>query len=262
MKKIENNNDNLDFVARYWQKDAFNVDKAMSHGGFGMRRRILTIMTAAAAAVVIILFGSLWARYIYNSPDSSTTELLASAKQIYGLPDGTMVTLWPGSSLTYDTESFSSDRKVSLTGKGRFDVARDPSHPFRVTADSYSITVLGTIFTADAADKKISVDVERGKVKVADSERSAILTAGMSLYADAGVFNVSQPSPQVAEFSFDNMEMGEIVAAIEKKFDIRIKGDYDPNHKLTLRLSGTAEDILSDLNIVAGTDLELIKTNK
>jgi transmembrane sensor len=66
------------------------------------------------------------------------------------LPDGTRVWLDAASSLHYPTAFTGKERKVSVSGEAYFEVVKDPSMPFMVTAGNMEVRVLGTDFNINA----------------------------------------------------------------------------------------------------------------
>ena len=52
------------------------------------------------------------------------------------------------------------------TGRATFDVARDPAREFRVEAGEVRVIVVGTRFSVQRVDGRVSVEVERGRVEV------------------------------------------------------------------------------------------------
>ena len=93
----------MDFVLKHYQEGKFDTQKAIDrfNEAYGIvqkpRRRVLpwvSGMVAAAAAVVLCVF-------LFRSNDQQI-QLMASAEvQEFVLPDGSEVTLAPGSRLTY-----------------------------------------------------------------------------------------------------------------------------------------------------------------
>jgi len=90
------------------------------------------------------------------------------------LEDGTVVTLYPGSELVFPSFFGDKERDVKLTGEGYFNVEKDPSRPFHVTAGEAKISVLGTSFNVRAyeSETKIETALVSGKVLINDKELS------------------------------------------------------------------------------------------
>jgi ferric-dicitrate binding protein FerR (iron transport regulator) len=66
------------------------------------------------------------------------------------LPDGTKVWLNAASRITFPTAFTGSERKVTISGEVYFEVARNAEKPFKVSAASANIEVLGTSFNISA----------------------------------------------------------------------------------------------------------------
>ncbi|GHB86630.1 FecR family protein [Persicitalea jodogahamensis] len=84
------------------------------------------------------------------------------------LPDGSKVTLNPGSRLSYDPSFNQSRREVTLTGEAFFKVKRDETRPFVVHTGELVTEVLGTSFRIkqNSRGKSVEVSVREGKVSV------------------------------------------------------------------------------------------------
>ena len=87
------------------------------------------------------------------------------------LSDSSLLKLYPNSSITYQ-ESFSdTERKVSLTGKAFFKVAKDKHRPFIVSSAYITTTALGTAFLVNMVSTDIvSVKLYEGKVVVRSTD--------------------------------------------------------------------------------------------
>lgn len=130
----------------------------------------------AAAAVLVILAG-LWILDPFTSRKQITTQLISSVNEIstrpgskskVQLPDGSVVWLNAGSTLTYNKDFGRENREVTLTGEGFFDVTKDKEKPFIISTESIKIKVLGTAFNVKAYpdDKKTETSLIRGSIEV------------------------------------------------------------------------------------------------
>lgn len=249
--------DNLKFVTRYWKANAFNPEKGIRALGLGRIRIFRRTLTAVAAAALIIC-STFAIRYMLTTSGSdSGIIIIAATSRNIGLPDGSTLTLWPGSAVTYDPATFLTDRHLTLNGKARFEVEHNPDYPFSVTQGITEVTVLGTIFTITPGSTGETVSVERGRVRVVNSGRSTELTAGMTAsVTDTGI-KVSDIYPDKAEFIFTDTPMATIIGNIETRFGIKIKGDYDPASRVTFRLTGTPEEIIEAINELESVSLTI-----
>ena len=123
-------------------------------------------LTTAAMILVLFVLGitSLFTRGVeqisYAAAEGDRARI--------SLPDGSLVVLNSGSTLTYPS-SFKDDlRKVVLEGEAFFSIEKDASRPFIVDANDVNVRVLGTRFNVDArsALEEIKVTVEEGTVAV------------------------------------------------------------------------------------------------
>lgn len=84
------------------------------------------------------------------------------------LPDGSVVFLNNGSTLTYPGVSAPRVMDIQLDGEARFEVVHNKLRPFTVTSEGLVTKVLGTVFEVDADKKQedIVVKLYDGKVAV------------------------------------------------------------------------------------------------
>jgi transmembrane sensor len=133
-----------------------------------------SIWFAAAATILAFITIGIW-KY---KPNTSKPSIAASSvRSITGpyyvtLPDHTIIELGKGATLSYNQASFGlQEREVRLSGTAYFDVAHNPSHPFKLRSGRVLTTVLGTAFNVSESKDFgiIEVTVVRGKVGVGDS---------------------------------------------------------------------------------------------
>jgi transmembrane sensor len=134
------------------------TDKVLS---FAAPRRRAAVWAAVAAAACLAAFVApqLWLR---TGTDFSTQTAELRTVQ---LSDGSTVQLDARSSIAVELKA---DRRAVklLGGRAFFDVAKDASRPFTVTAGDVDITVLGTSFDVRLGEQEVSVAVQRGSVQV------------------------------------------------------------------------------------------------
>lgn len=101
-------------------------------------------------------------------PQSVTVQANAGMRTNLELPDGTVVCLNSGSSITYPLPYDKDQRKVSLVGEAYFKVTHNPECPFIVGVidDKMSVKVLGTEFNlqAYAGENKICATLVNGRI--------------------------------------------------------------------------------------------------
>lgn len=134
------------------------------------RRRWLAVGAGLAAAGVagVVLAPGLASRRATGSQAKPEGLRLATA-----VGEIRQVTLEDGSRLSLGGESAAivrladdSRRVEILSGDAWFEVARDPSRPFSVTAERLTATVLGTVFEVRRNRRGVQVGVAEGRVRV------------------------------------------------------------------------------------------------
>ena len=259
----------MDFVLKHYQEGKFDTQKAIkrfneAHGIVQKpRRRILpwvSGMVAAAAAVVLCVF-----LFRGNDPQTQQIQLVADAQiQEYVLPDGSEVTLAPGSRLTYSEKS---PRKTQLEGKAFFEVARDEAVPFEITSDGAFVRVLGTKFMVDAGSSVKEVYVTEGKVLFAKSSDSegVVLTKDMqATLSESDAVPVVAMEPDVnsiawqrGSFIFDKTPLREVLETLSEYYKVSFAAT-----DLDKQLSGEfyAEDLDLIISLIeSALDVHIIK---
>ena len=256
----------MDFVLKHYQEGKFDTQKAIdrfneAHGIVEKpRRRVMPWVSgfvAAAAAVILCVF-------LFRGNDQQI-QLMADAEiQEFVLPDGSEVTLAPGSRLTYREKS---PRKTQLEGKAFFEVARDEAAPFEISADGSFVRVLGTKFMVNAGTPVKEVYVTEGKVLFAKSSDSegVILTQDMqaTLSPDENVPaitmepDVNSIAWQRGSFIFDKTPLKEVLETLSKHYKVSFVAN-----DLSKQLSGEfyAEDLDLIISLIeSALDVNIVK---
>ncbi len=169
---------------------------------------IRKIMMGVAAAVLLLVAGiwMLWrdkgqaghvAVIRNNTPVVSAPLVVqklhqntSGRKESILLPDSSAVTLYANSSIRYP-EPFDKDKRaLSLEGKAVFNVAKDETRPFIVTAGPVITTVLGTEFSMMEEKGDVIVQLFSGKVRLHGTQKwlkDIVLSPGEQLsYTEMG----------------------------------------------------------------------------
>ena len=257
----------MDFVLKHYQEGKFDTQKAIdrfneAHGIVQKpRRRVLpwvSGMVAAAAAVVLCVF-------LFRGNEQQMIELIANnAVKEFVLPDGTEVTLAPGSKLTYSEKS---PRNTALEGKAYFEVARDEAVPFEITADGAFVRVLGTKFMVDAGSSVKEVYVTEGKVLFAKSsddegvivtkDMQATLSPDENLPVIAVEPDVNSIAWQRGSFIFDKTPLRDVLETLSEHYKVSFAAT-----DLDKQLSGEfyAEDLDLIISLIeSALDVHIIK---
>lgn len=148
-------------------------------------KRIVNMLSSqsarwAAVAMIILCIGVVW-RHINKevTPVSeiagktgSQNRLVIQANNGTGvqkllLPDHSLISLSPGSAISYYASFNSHNRNISLKGRAVFKVAKDSTRPFTVYGGDISTTVLGTTFMMNTLEQnKVHVKLFEGKVLI------------------------------------------------------------------------------------------------
>lgn len=256
---------NLDFVLKHYQEGKFDTQKALdrfqkAHGIQPKpRRRVLPWVSGIVAAAAAVALGV----FLFVGGQKSVEILALSEVQEVVLPDGTEISLAPGSMLSYKEKS---PRSVRLDGKAYFEVARNEAVPFDVKADGAYVTVLGTKFLVDAFGENKVVYVTEGKVffaRKSDAE-GVILTKDMQAVlseADAvpviEVSDVNTLAWQRGTFIFDQTPLKEVLDCLSEYYGVAFAAN-----NLDKCLSG--EFIADDLDLIltiieSALDVTIIK---
>jgi len=181
------------------------------------------------------------------------------------LDDGSSVWLSPNSELKVSSSLFPA-RRVSLDGKGFFDITRDEEHPFKVSTDDVEIEVLGTSFAVDTQSDVVSVASGSVLVTNGESNENLIIQKGdkVSLVdgalqksvVDKKDFNWMNPT-----LSFDNAPLDQVLKELALHFDVDIQ--YKGRRSLAecpftaTNLSDTSlEDVLAILRATYSMDID------
>jgi len=175
------------------------------------------------------------------------------------LPDGSAVTLQPGSAVAYYSPFAHGRRDISLRGTALFAVAKDAAHPFTVLANGFTTTALGTKFRVQAtASERVTVRLLEGKVVVRATPathlamREQFLKPGQELTVNIrtrqvrlSIFGTGpQPAGQLAVeiptgLSFEKDDLAEVLAQVGARYHIRMA--YDSAAVRGLSFSGNFE---------------------
>lgn len=144
------------------------------------------------------------------------------------LPDGSLLTLNAQTTVRYNLAD--GKRQVSIDGEAFFEVARDPEHPFVVSANGMTVTCLGTSFDVRnySDESNISVVLRDGKVRVNARDADLTMEPGSRVLMDRQTLALSKhtvtPSDYTAwlngEIKFNNQTLEEIAAELSRNYNI------------------------------------------
>lgn len=170
----------------------------------------------------------------YSAYKKTSTSIGQRAEIL--LSDGTVVTLGPGSQLSYPEHFGKISREIFLVGEAFFEVAHNHKWPFIVHSKGINTRVLGTSFKVDAQlDHPLVVSLVTGKVRLSRliSGREEVLAT--LLPGNQGSYSPEQGIMKVSDFkmkemtdwkagllSFNNITLAETIGYLEKWYNVRI----------------------------------------
>jgi ferric-dicitrate binding protein FerR (iron transport regulator) len=173
------------------------------------------ILRVAASLVFLLVAGAVIRHFVIGDQPGLLEVVNARQDQeVHRLPDGSLVRLSPGATLTYpDNLNDLPIREVSVTGTGYFAVTSRPEQPFIVHTEVTDIRVLGTRFLVveEANAGRTIVEVEEGKVAfhergsrdtlvLAHAERGVCITGGDMLKESFLIEEIQTPTHTINVF--------------------------------------------------------------
>lgn len=234
-----------DLEAAWAKVDAATSDSSLWEGkSLNQERPVAKIVRfpqtirrwSVAAAIFVGVAAVAW--WLHRPQPTSVqfveVQTFGHEKKMFTLPDSSRVWLNENSKLAYDPKF--EQRHVNLEGEAFFDVEQIVERPFEISSGAATTTVLGTSFNVRAypAEEKIEVTVKTGKVALAVTKRretTVLLTPG-----ETGVFDKKIEKVEVAvheqenadawktqKFAFDDEQLAQVIATLERYFDVEIK---------------------------------------
>jgi transmembrane sensor len=202
-----------------WKKFTARVAEAPkpSEAKVVKMNRWIPVSIAASVSLLVIAF------FVFGKTVVSTEM---AETRVHILPDGSEVTLNADSKLSFRKTGWSSNRIVSLEGEAFFDVKKGNS--FIVETENGTVTVLGTSFNVNARSTYFSVACYTGKVNVASSEKSVVITKGLKTKLENGTltdalpFDDQKTTWRDGEFHFDNQPLQDVFDEMARQFNVEI----------------------------------------
>jgi ferric-dicitrate binding protein FerR (iron transport regulator) len=205
------------------------------------RRKIpLQILWRSAAAIALLIIVSYISFWQGNEQlKSHFTDIVIEAPwgsrtKTY-LPDGTLVWLNAGSTISYSQGFGVNGRNVALSGEGYFEVARNEKLSFSVKTDEIQVNVLGTKFNFRnyPDDEEATISLLEGNVFVRNYIREG---ENIKMEPDQKVFLdkksgfmriIEVDARNTAEWTngylfFDEELLPDIVKELERSYDVKI----------------------------------------
>ncbi|WP_254562093.1 FecR family protein [Dyadobacter diqingensis] len=238
-----------------------------------------------AAATVVMMLSLGWVYQRYRISDSNYERLTAGkplheeenetkTNKVITLSDGSKVTMFPHSKISFPEKFLVEKREVYLSGEASFEVSKDPKRPFLVYANELVTKVLGTSFTINAKDAalKTTVEVKEGKVSVFRQKdftetkdqkvlksKGMVLTANQKMVYERETTNMSKTirdTPEVvdgddaATFDFVNAPASQVLGDLEDAYQVDIIFDKDLLRGCPVTASLTRQSLFQKLDII------------
>lgn len=184
------------------------------------------LLLAASVAAVAVIGTVLLKPVLFPAPQTATYATLVGQQRTIALMDGSTATLNTDTELT--ARYTRGQRALSLVrGEALFQVQHDPRRPFVVTAESGTVTALGTRFQVRRDAGAVTVTLLQGSVAVAQDDRPSqrrVLHPGEQAEYGAGIAGIThrQVDPQAVtgwtqgRVSFRETPLAEAVAEINR----------------------------------------------
>ena len=202
---------------------------------------------AASVLLVIALSGI---TYLWNQKTAAPVYVVTSGIQNLEkiqLPDGTHVCLGPGSRLEYPSEFRTDSRNVRLEGQAFFDVAKDPSKPFRVQMNDVQVEALGTAFELfnyeDSEDMEAILVVKEQIIN--PDER--LIWHKKSNQVEVGKIDADKYTLwRTGVLSFENENLAMIIPRLERWYGRKIQCEESllNNYRFTFKVRDESLDVI------------------
>lgn len=225
-----------------------NIQSKKLHKTYSAKGKSRFIYRGIAASLLLLIISYAGFNWM-GKEEASNLQSIIEKQTKYGqkltvsLPDGTIVKLNAGSTISYPAEFSGNKREVRFSGEGFFEVVKDSSKPFIIESDGIFTKVLGTSFNlrSYSNEGEINVAVVTGKVEIRQPADTSVLL----LPYEMGVFDKSkrQITKQVYDsgivlawqddvLNFNKMPLPKVVDELEKWYGVKFVMDED------VRLSG------------------------
>ena len=120
-----------------------------------------------AATLLILVTAGYFIITSMGSSETTGTELASASSEVreFTLPDGSNVKLNANAKITLAKHFGDSNRRITLTGEGNFDIVRNEQLPFIIEAGNSTVTVLGTSFNLSTEQEGVELNVTEGLVE-------------------------------------------------------------------------------------------------
>lgn len=185
------------------------------------------------AAVLAIALTS--AYFLFSNNITSFETSIAQTKSVM-LPDQSQAILNAGSKLSFNEKEWTAKRDLTLEGEAFFRVKKGQT--FSVNTAAGVVKVLGTQFNVKQRKNYFEVTCYHGLVSVTYKQTAVKLPPGKTFRVINGTieavedFNAKNPSWLEQESGFNKIPLDQVIAELERQYDIKIKTEGVDTSKL------------------------------
>jgi len=198
---------------------------------------------------------------------TNTFQAPAGAKTQVVLPDGSLVWLNSGSSLSCPARFSADKREVKLKGEAYFEVVKDEQNPMLVSTGPLTVKVYGTKFNINAfADNGlVETTLVEGKVTLLlplENKKEYVLEPGFTAFFNQGNRKVEAVKVEKMDaftgwkdgkLLFHNQQFGDIVKRLERWYNVNIRLSDPTLGNYTLYATFVDENIEQVLEIFSNS---------
>lgn len=213
---------------------ALQAFKAQNH--FRKKTKVRTLnfnVFYRIAAVLVVVLASAYFLF-FNNTTSFETQIAQT--KTFTLPDHSEVILNAASKLTFNEKKWADKRALTLEGEAFFKVKKGQT--FSVNTAAGVVRVLGTKFNVKERKNYFEVNCYEGLVSVAYNNKIVKLPPGKTFRVINGSienvadFNAQNPSWLRQESSFNKIPLDQVIAELERQYDLKIKVEGVDTSKL------------------------------
>jgi transmembrane sensor len=217
------------------------------------RLKIYTWGIRVAAVLVLgLLVSNLFFIQNFKQPETfvqtQSVSVPHGARTSFALPDGSVVWLNSGSTLSYSSE-FTDNRSLELEGEAYFEVIKS-ENPFTVTTAMGKVEVTGTTFNVKVLpdEKQFETTVEEGSVLVSalGLAQKASLSPGAQARLVNGKWEMARVETELytswkeGKIIFRRAYLPEVAQRLERWYNVSIEMTDDPRLQ-KIHYTGTLE---------------------
>jgi len=221
-----------------------------------------------AASVIIVLGIGILGYWIFNDRTKEMTVVAQKTVLNDTLPDGSVVTVNKGSSISYMSKFKGETRQVSLKGEAFFNVTPNKKKPFIISVNDVQITVVGTSFNVKTVNGNTDVVVETGIVKVTRAGKTVELKANEEVVVNAkdSALTKEKVSDQLykyyrtKEFICDDTPLWKLVEVINEAYNSHVVIGDPALKEMGITTTFNNESLEQVLNVISLTlNIKIIK---